>query len=331
MTCRDVHEIADAYLAGELDQDTVQQLQRHLETCPSCRQELDSVRELRASVRGAFDRAEDLQVRPEFLTMLDRTLRSGVRPAGEAVPSSLATSKVPDATVAAPPPAHTTRYRWLALAAAVLIAAGIGVLWNRRASTADDLVARDAAGDHRDCALVFALAEKPIPLDDAARRYDAAFRVLEALPPDTIATPAGPAHVVARHSCVYHGRRFAHVVMQYRGTAVSLLVTARGGGDGHDRADGQLSVPNTESHPLTARAIDQLTVVSWPVGRHTILVVGDRPQPDLAALANAAAEPLSHRLADAAVGSILPLDTPGQRPMTAPWLLARVDSPQTSR
>jgi anti-sigma factor RsiW len=328
MTCRDVHEIAEAYLAGELDEDTAQRLRSHLETCSSCRQEVESLRDLRASLRGAFDRAEDLQVRQEFLTTLDRTLRSRVRLAGEPAPS-IPAPPVALHAVGAAPPAKTIRYRWPALAAAVLIAAVIGVLWTRRTLTLDD-IARDAAGDHRDCALVFALAEKPIPLEDAARRYDAAFRVLEALPPETIATSAGPAHVVARHSCVYHGRRFAHVVMQYRGTVVSLLVTTHDSA-GHDGADGQLTDSTDEPHALTTRAIDELTVVSWPVARHTIFVVGDLPQPDLAVLATAAAEPLSHRLADATFGSILPFDAPGERPLTALWQLARVGSSKTGR
>src|SRR5437773_12173370 len=85
---------------------------------------------------------------------------------------------------------------------------------------------RTAVGDHRNCALQFRLAEQPISLEEAAQRYGAAYRVLETRPPNDVITAVGPTHLLERHSCVYRGRRFAHIVFEYRGEKVSLLVTA---------------------------------------------------------------------------------------------------------
>ena len=95
--------------------------------------------------------------------------------------------------------------------------------------TATGALARAAVGDHRNCALVFRLDEKPIALEEAARRYGSAYGVLARVPANDVMTAAGPARVLERHACVYKGRRFAHLVLEYRGAHVSLLVTAADG------------------------------------------------------------------------------------------------------
>src|SRR4029079_884096 len=121
-----------------------------------------------------------------------------------------------------------------------------------------------AVGDHKNCALQFRLAEKPISLEDAAQRYGAVYRVLQQLPPDDVATTAGPAHVLERHACVYAGRRFAHIVFEYRGQRVSLLVTdveARGG-----LALAAQAIP----HVTSAGRIDDMPVASFRTSRQIV-------------------------------------------------------------
>src|SRR5207344_2505810 len=86
-------------------------------------------------------------------------------------------------------------------------------------------LARSAAGDHQNCALRFNLAERPISLEEAARRYDAAFASLATLNPPS-GLPGGSIEILDRHSCVYEGRRFGHVVFRHRDRLVSLLVTS---------------------------------------------------------------------------------------------------------
>ena len=70
-------------------------------------------------------------------------------------------------------------------------------------------------------------------------------------------TAVGPAHVLERHACVYGGRRFAHIVFEYRGERVSLLVTAAEGGV-------QLALPGQAlPHVTSAGRIDDISVVSF--------------------------------------------------------------------
>ena len=94
--------------------------------------------------------------------------------------------------------------RWLALAAGLVLAAGVtgAIVLNRSAGRAEAL-AQDAIGDHRNCALKYRLVRTPVPLEEAAQRFDSAYRLLISAPPDDIPTPDGPARVVERHSCEY--------------------------------------------------------------------------------------------------------------------------------
>ena len=112
---------------------------------------------------------------------------------------------------------------WWALAAGVVLAAGGGV-FVRHSSSRSRLaaLAREAAGDHQNCAVKFNLAERPIPLEEAGRRYGAPYAALATFEPPAV---DGPLELLERHACVYQGRRFGHVVFRYRGALTSLLVT----------------------------------------------------------------------------------------------------------
>jgi hypothetical protein len=108
-----------------------------------------------------------------------------------------------------------------------------------------------------------------------------------------VTTVAGTAHVLERHSCVYAGRRFAHVVLDYSGTRVSLLVTAVDG-------SAQLALPaEVLTHVTSAGRIDDMSVVSFGTSRHMVFVVGDVAQADLVKLADAVAGSLIRGLAGA--------------------------------
>jgi hypothetical protein len=174
----------------------------------------------------------------------------------------------------------------------VLLAAALGLVYvGGDWITAAGTLARAAVGDHRNCALQFRLAEQPISLDEAAQRYGAAYRVLEKLPPNDVITPVGPAHVLERHACVYGGRRFAHIVFEYRGERVSLLVTAAARGI-------RLALPEEAlPHVTSSGRIDDMSVVSFRASGHIVFFAGDVAQSDLMMLAHAVAEPLYRGLA----------------------------------
>jgi len=259
MECRNVRELADSFLSEQLLVETNHELLRHLETCPDCRVEIAGRRAIRDRLRGAFARAEDLRPRAEFTAELLATLRPA-QPATDMSRRSVLQS-------------------WWALAAGLALAAG-GGLFVRHSSSRSRLgmLARDAAGDHQNCAVKFNLAERPIPLEDAGRRYGAPYAALATFEPPAV---DGSLEMLERHSCVYQGRRFGHVVFRYRGALTSLLVT-----DGAPPAAPELE-PN-EGGPAVA---------SLPAGRFLGFIVADLDRQQVLRLAQTLSAPLSQHLA----------------------------------
>ena len=269
MNCRDVREMADSFLCEELLTETNHDILRHLETCPSCRTEIDARRHLRGALQVAFDRAPDLRPRPEFGNRLRELLRE------EAADHHRS---------------WTVSRRWFALAAGVVLAAALTVaVFLNRLPAPTDALARDAVGDHRNCALKFRLVRAPVPLEEAAQRFDRAYGLLLSAPPNDISTPDGPARVVERHSCAYGARRFGHVIMEYRGRVVSLLMTGNEGAAGPtDTAD---AIPHVIGRPMNG-----LSVVSVNGTHHAILLVSDLESHELTQLSRIVSVPLAQRL-----------------------------------
>jgi len=260
MQCRDARDLAEAFVTDELSAEAKHDFLQHLTGCPACREEVETIRTLKAAVRRGFQPAGELAPRPEYLAGLHARLKAAHRS----------------------PEGQWTSTRTWALAAVLVLAAGTSLLLLHRAAVID--LARAAVGDHRNCALEFKLTEAPIPLEEAARRYGAPYRALETVPSAVVQTTVGPARVVARHSCVYLGRRFAHVVFEYRGTHVSLLVTER-------RGLARLSLPG--ELPSSG---DGMPIVSFGTSRHVAFVTGAVAEADLRALADAMAQPLQSQL-----------------------------------
>lgn len=271
MQCREVRDLADSFLSEQLLVETNHEVLRHLEGCPACRAELASHRELRTATRRAFVHDESLRLSDEFR---DRAVRLLQRTA-------------PGKT-----PRRIVRRRWvigLTVAAVLVIAAGVGQFLRTRGT---ELIARDAVGDHQNCAVQFRLAERPISLEEAAARYDPSFRLLQDTPSEDWNTPLGPLHVVDRHSCVFQGRRFAHIVLQSQGQVVSLLVT---GNDGQATE----SINGTDRTPRLAglASNDGFEVVSFEIPGHIVFVVGSLGQQQLRQVAQSLSGPLYSRFA----------------------------------
>jgi anti-sigma factor RsiW len=256
MQCRDVRELADSFLSEQLLVETNHEVLRHLETCPDCRAEITARRAMRDTLRSAMAHAEELGPRPEFAAELAATLR----------PHRAGMSR------------RSVLRSWWTMAAGVVLAAGGGVLV-RGARSRSQLaaLAREAAGDHQNCAVRFNLAEHPIGLDEAGRRYGAPYVELA-----TLELPAidGSLETIERHACVYQGRRYGHLVSRFHGVPVSLLIT-----DGAPPAVPKLQ-PNDGGHQ----------VASLPAGRFLGFVVADLDRPQILRLAQAFVEPLSKHL-----------------------------------
>jgi len=266
MQCRDVRQLADSFLSEQLLVETNHELLRHLETCPNCRADMAGRRAMRDGLRSAFAGAEELRPRPDFATDLLTKLR----------PSQSA--------MVLPQPAMPISRRsvlqsWWALAAGVALAAGGGLFVrhsNSRSRLA--LLAREASGDHQNCAVKFNLRERPIQLEEAGRRFGAPYAALATFEPPVV---DGSLDMLERHSCVYQGRRYGHVVFRYRGALTSLLVT-----DGTPPATPELEP--SDAGPAVA---------SLPAGRFLGFIVADLDRPSVLRLAQILTEPLSQHLA----------------------------------
>jgi anti-sigma factor RsiW len=260
MQCRDARELLDSFIGEELLVETNHDLLRHLATCPECSAELEGRRRVRSELKQAFSRSTDLQLRPEFANELTMRLRTSSEPAARPV----------------------WRARWFAIAASLLIVVGAGTYVLR---TRISEVTRLAAGDHQNCAVKFALQEKPISLREASERYDAAYGQLVTIPPDTVRTSAGMLRIADRHSCVFGGRRFGHVVFRLDDHLVSVLMTRDEIADASSKDDSRrLSwLPRTNGFGMA----------SLHTSGHVVYIVSDLPDADFRAVAQALAQPVS--------------------------------------
>ncbi|MEO8076237.1 MAG: zf-HC2 domain-containing protein [Acidobacteriota bacterium] len=208
MECREVRELAEAFVSEQLLVETTHAVEAHLDRCPVCRAEVEGVRRLRSAVRSAFAAAPDLAARSDFTTALRQRLLSEFDRVGR------------------PQPVVMPRRRWLALAASGALVAGAAWGWREWTASEQALLRLAAVGDHRFCALTFKLAERPIPLEEAARRFGPIYHRLAALELTTSNLSGGEVRIVERHSCVYDGHRFGHLVVLYKNEKVSVLITA---------------------------------------------------------------------------------------------------------
>lgn len=267
MECREVRELGESFVSEQLLVETTQRLVAHLDRCPACRAEIEGLRRLKTGIRSAFDHATDLKVRPEFAAALRTQLQA--RAVGTPVR-----------------PAH--RARWLALAASVLIVVGAGYAWRERSVSRIAALLHDAVGDHQFCALTFKLPEHPIPLAEADRRFGGHSALLESVQPADAALSGGPLRIVERHSCVFEGRRFTHIVMRYKNERLSLLVAA----DQDGAAD--LRFP-----AVGVSDVEGFRVASTHDGPRAMFVVSSLDQSDVQEVARAMFGPVSRALAGA--------------------------------
>ncbi|MGE3510119.1 MAG: hypothetical protein AB7N65_14685 [Vicinamibacterales bacterium] len=234
----------------------------HLAGCPSCRADLDALRQLRARTKAAFLSAAELQPRPEFAAQLAQRLHT---------------------LAATSPRPGLSRRRWLAVAAGATVAAGAGWSWRAWSEARLAALLHAVAGDHRNCALTFALDEPPIPLEEAARRFGGAYGRLRNLEPSPSVIQDGAIIVVDRHSCVFGGQRFSHIVLRYRDTLVSVLVTDR---VSRDLQAEVVSRPSSGDLQIATIGADE-----------TVFVVSSLSRNDVEAVGRAVAEPLRRALA----------------------------------
>ena len=309
MQCREFREIADSYLGNELIVETNHEVISHLEHCAECRRELAARRELRSQLREAFLKAPENQMSEEFGQRLSARLHE----------QAFGRSVTPLSRRGWHPSVTLRRTSWLALAACLVLATGFGLVLVRQrmlerssqqgrqdlagreptpsypaqlnpgipVSIVKTELARDAAGDHRDCAVHFRLAEKPIDLEVAGRKYDPVYvNLTKAVLSEQGDVPLG-AEFVEAHSCVFEGRRFAHIILRYHGQLVSFLVTEMG--DSKEAKTNAAPLTNQQAQVIACSQLDGYQVSCFQTARHAVFIVSDLPEGDNLALARALA------------------------------------------
>ena len=305
MRCQEFKELFDSYLGDELLIETNHEVLRHLENCAACRGELAARRELRTRVRVAVKNAPVVQINPAFAMRLQANLReTALRPTF--------LEKIKSNNLFGNP-------AMLGAAMCVLLIMLGGFFWLRNSSVPKDVVqsnqpdnialpvkspaetnlmqavhiawqemTRHAVGDHENCALEFKLPEEPITLSEAAEKYGKYNKNLD----KAVIAPLrevfsdkdfGKIEFLESHSCVFDGRRFAHVVLQYRTRRISVLVT-----------DTDLPVEN--ENRVLAQTSEIMRVASFRTAHHAVFVVSDLSETENVTIAKAISPAVSRHI-----------------------------------
>lgn len=314
MQCRDFREVADSYLSDELLVETNHDVIAHLETCADCRRELAARRELRTILRTSFAKAEELQIPHEFASRLHSELRAA------ATSRAMLLNILPRT--------------WM-IAAGVMVALTLGAIavWQRQRVQINSEIADNrqpqsnaavkspdvkerpgevavdtnailarlselASGDHRDCAIGHRLPDRPIPLEEAGRKYDRAYLDL---------TKAVMSHrddfdeaieLVMAHACVFRGQWFGHIVVRHRGRLVSLLVTRLEDSSGIATAKEKLP-KDSAAQVIACSTAGGFQISCFRTAQHGVFVVSDLEEGENLALARRLAPSLYEHITHA--------------------------------
>lgn len=274
MGCRQVRDLSEAFVSGQVFDETAHAIAAHLDRCPGCEAEVSGLRRLRASVRAVYLARSDSSPSPEFSTALNARLRA-------------------EAQAMRPPGMASWGRTWFTVAATLLLVVSSGLGLRALGVSGFTAILQAAVGDHRYCLVTFMLTEPPISLANAARLYkDPVDRSLEDVEPSPARLKGGPIRVVERHSCVFHGRRFAHIVVRYKGASTSLVVTPD---DRLLRGLPGASAPRNGSI-LTIPPRDGFNIAAFRGPRHVVVVVSTLGEEDVREVARSMAASVSRAM-----------------------------------
>jgi len=265
--CQSAREKLDLYVDNELLVESNQLVLDHLGSCADCAAESERRVEMRRLLKLAFleddnERYGEDFSRKRIQLALDREGR----------------------------PRITSRLRWAALAAGLILALTLGLVYWRIGSTRKPLnspvvnqpaspppvliaaVDRDAVENHQACALSYPpqwTFERQRVADDLTPRFAPLI--------DAIGRNHGSYKLIEGHICSYQQRQYAHLVFRGNGHTISVFI----------ENDGASGDPKSSRPP----EIDQAGYKSYQVARvdtrsHRIFVVSDLPSVENLALAN---------------------------------------------
>lgn len=278
MDCREFTTLMDSYISDELLVETNHEVLRHLENCPDCRREVADRRFLKLRFRETLKNADETRINPAYAMRVAAGLRE---------------------TALRPSVWDLFNTRAAALSFACILFLGLGsIVWFYRANFSgkpeetqnsptnnanssglenavrvswDEMTAH-AVGDHKNCAVEFHLAEEPISLDEAAVSYGAFNKGLDktvdaALQAVFNGDASEGIKFLEAHSCIFDGRRFAHIVMRHKGRNISVLVT-------------DTDLPAAADDIQNKQFDGTLNAAGFRSGHHAVFVVSELPYTD---------------------------------------------------
>lgn len=296
MDCQEFKRLIDSYLGDELLVETNHDVLRHIENCRDCRDQLAAARNLRERLRDAVHAMPEGQISNTFAAKLTSELQnSALRPslierlktvsgfgglriavAGFACVLIVLVGvffmvKAPDRSVAVNPNNRIDERNTIIEANKTRLADAVTVAWKE--------LSTQAIGDHKNCAVKFNLAEHPISLDEAAKKFGAVNKdidkaVFEAAKTAFDDKPESRIELLEAHSCLYNGRRFVHIVLRRNGKIISVLVT-------------DTDLPAETEAPVTDHTDGALNAAGFSIGRHAFFVVSEMDAADNAQIARA--------------------------------------------
>lgn len=315
MNCQQFRQIMDSYIGDELLVETNHDVLHHLENCPACREELSTRRYLRTKLRSAIRNSADARINPVFARRLEANLRqTALRPtfweklkAGTYVNSPIFAAGIAACLLfvvlfgvnklrqsPAPEQASIEQERENKpvenpQTAATNEPSIIKAAWRE--------LTREAFGDHENCALHFRLKENPITLDEAALKYGAFNKDLDKTVKTALRREVSGGNksneenekieFLEAHSCVFEGRRFAHVVLRKGKKTISVLVAET---DSFEDAGGET---------IASESVENLQVARFSAAHHAVFVVSDLSERENAAIAERIAPAVNHHIEQA--------------------------------
>lgn len=306
----------DSYLNDELLVETNHEVLHHMENCAACRSELAAHRTLRTRLRATVKSAPEMQINPFFARRLEANLReTALRPS--------IWMKISGGAFLGSPILVTT------VATCLLFGVLFGANWLRQSSPENNIarqsqtnqpvenlhpteessaagviraawqeVTREAVGDHENCALHFRLKEDPISLDEAAEKHgkfnkDLDKTVIESLGEifsrKTSGKAADKIYVFESHSCVFQGRRFAHIILIYRNRRISVLVAEE-------------NLPGENNEEIFSEATKGVFVARFRTARHVVFVISDLTAAENVIIAEAVAPAVRRHIEQSEAG-----------------------------
>jgi len=262
-SCQDTLRKLDLFVDNEIRTAETAEILRHLESCPSCGEEL----ELRRRLRNRLRAAASSDPRPYLQTKVLASVRSEAAKQQHRGHGWFRQLVAAGATVCLTILAGSVAYNLGYLR----FSAESQERYVRAISAKVSSVMAVGLGDHVHCTVFGNHPKKDVRIEEVANE----------LPPDyqgllkEVADDIPPGYnVFTAHTCRYHKRPFYHIAMRKGDHLVSLVITRRQPGEDFNAADVVASL-NTSGIPVHSAGVQRYSISAFETKGHLAYFVSD--------------------------------------------------------